>query len=354
MTYCVAAAVNEGLVFVSDSRTNAGIDRVSVYPKCHRWSWAGDRAIVILSAGSLATTQMVVKQIDTDLKESVPGDLDTPVSLKSFSRMADVAEYVGRNNAIMQKKQAKIAQGVDLSCTLIVGGQIGNEDPELYLVYPEGNFIAYSASQPFIQAGETKYGKPILDRIVGPETTLEDTTRCLLVSMASTLRSNASVGFPIDVVVYPRDSFSLEKTLQHGEDDSFFADLSQAWSQGLVQAFEMLPRFNWESPQPLMQPTTNSKPAMQAQQQQAAPQAQNVSQQNVQNPAQQPIVGQPPHSQQNQASAVHEPSANMMSAGPLVGSNQYNSGYAPINTPPTSNQPGNSVPTLNQVSAILR
>ena len=247
MTYCVAAAVDEGIVFLSDSRTNAGIDQVSEYSKCYRFVWPGDRVIVILSAGSLATTQLVIKQIEKDLKLVTADDAAEPGNLKTLKTMSDVSAYVGRLSAEAQRQQRKTAPNVQLGASFIVGGQIQGENIDLNMVYPEGNFIAYSLNQPFLQIGETKYGKPILDRILQRTTSLDDTARCCLVSMASTLRSNASVGYPLDLVVYPTNSFRLDKQLTFAQGDEMFTNLSDSWSRGLLQAFSMLPRFGWET-----------------------------------------------------------------------------------------------------------
>ncbi len=250
MTYCVAAAVDEGIVFLSDSRTNAGIDQVSEYPKCFRFVWPDERAIVLLSAGSLATTQLVIKQIEKDLKLTTAEDGGpAPINLRTMTAMSDIAAYIGRTSAEAQKVQRRTAPNVQLGSSFIVGGQLPDEEPELYLVYPEGNFIEVSPNQGFLQIGETKYGKPILDRILNNATTLDDAARCCIVSMASTLRSNASVGFPLDLVVYKTNSYRLDQQVNFPQGDRMFMKLSEAWSRGLLQAFEMLPRFDWESQQ---------------------------------------------------------------------------------------------------------
>lgn len=247
MTYCVAAIVDEGIVFLSDSRTNAGIDQVSEYPKCYRFVWPGERVIVILSAGSLATTQLVIKQIEKDLKLVATEAGPEPINLRTIATLSDVSAYVGRISADAQKNQRRTAPNVQLGASFIIGGQLPQADAELYLVYPEGNFIEVSPNQRFLQIGETKYGKPILDRILDKSTSLDDAARCCMVSMASTLRSNASVGFPLDLVVYKVNSYRLNQQINFADGDQMFSNLSDSWAQGLLQAFEMLPRFDWES-----------------------------------------------------------------------------------------------------------
>ena len=196
---------------------------------------------------------LLIKQIESDLNLPVIEGEETPESLLTCSRMIDVADYIGRASAAIQQRQGDTAQGVDLQASFIVGGQVPGEDPEMYLIYPQGNYITYSPNQPFLQLGETKYGKPILDRIITPNTRLEDAARCALVSMDSTVRSNASVGLPVDLVVYRKGSFRLEQELTFTEDDEFFREMRSAWSTGLMEAFMKLPHFDWERAQPQLQ-----------------------------------------------------------------------------------------------------
>jgi putative proteasome-type protease len=239
MTYCLAIRLNEGLVFCSDSRTNAGPDRVSTYSKMHRFAVPYDRSLVLLSAGNLATSQAVVAQIQRDLEENAE------VNIMKARYVSDVADYVGE---ISVREQAKYANGggegagFNAKATFILGGQIKGHPTELYLVYPEGNHITASDSFPYLQIGETKYGKPILDRIVRPETPFETAMRCGLVSIDSTMRSNATVGPPIECLFYRTDSLMpQERYCKLEENNPYLANLRQAWDDSIRLAFNNLP-----------------------------------------------------------------------------------------------------------------
>lgn len=242
MTYCVAIATNDGLVFCSDSRTNAGPDVLSTYSKMHSYALDGDRLIVLLSAGNLATTQSVISQIESDLE----GKSDT--SLRTCRKMTEVATYVGKISRQQQREvdEATGDSDIDVSASFIVGGQIKGSAPGVYLVYPAGNHISYSEATPYLQIGESKYGKPILDRILTLETNLEDAARCALVSMDSTLRANATVGPPIEILVYDRDSLAAAHRVSLSGEDSYLLTLNRAWNDALKVAFMNLPRFHWE------------------------------------------------------------------------------------------------------------
>ncbi len=241
MTYCLAMRLKEGLVFCSDSRTNAGIDNVSAYSKMHRFSLEGSRHFTLLSAGNLATTQAVVKKLRTDMAQSGP-------SLRTVSTMQEAVDYVGVVNALVQRQQAeRDAAHTNFEATFIFGGQIAGQKPEIFMVYPQGNYIHESREHPFLQIGEIKYGKPILDRVVSPDLDLERAARCALVSMNSTMRSNATVGPPIDLLIYRRNVFDEGRFLHLGEDDAFLQAIGQCWSEGLIQALETLPKFSWET-----------------------------------------------------------------------------------------------------------
>ncbi len=242
MTYCLAIQVNDGLVFASDSRTNAGVDYVSTYSKMHSFSVPGERFMTLLSSGNLATTQAVVNAVARDLVEAAPHNLST------FRYLFEVAQYVGALSQRMQEQHgAALRQaGISPEANFILGGQIRGQMPGLYLVYPQGNYIAASPEMPYLQIGETKYGKPILDRIVRPTTTLDDAARCALVSIDSTMRANISVGPPIELMIYARDRFEPTQRLNLGAGDALLTELQRRWSEGLRQAFEQLPRFAWE------------------------------------------------------------------------------------------------------------
>ncbi len=242
MTYCVAVNASDGLVFCSDSRTNAGPDMISTYSKMHIFELGDDRMIVLLSAGNLATTQAVLAQIEEDLDRAA-GD-----SLRNCEKMVDVAKYVAQVSRGEQHEAGEAAgsTGVDTSASFIVGGQIEGGDPAIYLIYSAGNFISTSDETPYLQIGESKYGKPILDRIIGPDTGLEDAARCALVSMDSTIKSNATVGPPIEVLVYEADSFSAGHHIKLAEDDQYLQLLRRRWTTALEEAFSSLPSIEWE------------------------------------------------------------------------------------------------------------
>ena len=243
MTYCVGIQVNDGLVFASDTRTSAGVDDVRTYNKMHVFEFPGERALVILSAGNLATTHAILAQLRRDLENP-----QAPVSLRSTPAMYDAAEYLGGVSTRAQKETAAQSQygGVDLRVTLILGGQIGAEAPGLYLIYPEGNCIASSPETPYLQLGESKYGKPILDRIIRPEVSLEDAARCALVSLDSTMKSNLSVGAPLDLALLRRDQLGLTHKLRLDVDTPYFANLREAWGRHIADALRSLPKFDWE------------------------------------------------------------------------------------------------------------
>ncbi|NGY05179.1 peptidase [Solimonas terrae] len=245
MTYCCAIKVNEGLVFAGDTRTSAGVDDVRTYNKVHVLEFPGDRIFVLLSAGNLATTQAVLAQIRRDLEEPV-----VPMSLRLARYMYDAAEYIGKLSVNAQNTITPPAQlsSVDLRTTFILGGQIQGEEPSIYMIYPEGNCIASSPETPFLQIGEHKYGKPILDRVIGPNLSLEDAARCALVSIDSTLRSNISVGPPLDLAIVPKDALAVSHKLRLDLDTPFFARLRESWGRQLAASFGNLPKFDWESP----------------------------------------------------------------------------------------------------------
>ena len=238
MTYCVAIKLDEGLVFCSDSRTNAGPDRVSTYSKLHRFSLHGDRQLIMVTAGNLATTQAVVAQMERDLKE------DAPFNLREADYVADIADYVGELSVKEQGKHRSggPVAGFNPEATFILGGQIKGGDPELYLIYPQGNHITVSEQYPFLQIGETKYGKPILDRIIRPTTPHETAMRCALVSLDSTMRSNATVGPPIELLFYPQGSLSNPpRYYKFEENDPYLVKLRQSWDENIRKAFNELP-----------------------------------------------------------------------------------------------------------------
>lgn len=243
MTYCLAMKVNKGLVFASDSRTNAGVDYVSTYSKMNSFSFPGDRIFVILTAGNLATSQAVMNKICTDLESDLP---DFP--LKSAKHLYEVAHYIGQLSQAEQQQHVDAMGQSKLSgeASFIVGGQIGEQEPGIYQVYPQGNYISASPETPYLQIGETKYGKPILDRIISPTTSLEDAARCALVSLDSTIRSNISVGPPLEVAIYKNHSLEEPKHIKLTLNSPMYKSIQKRWNEGLARAFKRLPRFDWE------------------------------------------------------------------------------------------------------------
>ncbi len=238
MTYCIGIRLKEGLVFCSDSRTNAGPDRVSTYGKLHRFSFRGERQLVLMTAGNLATSQAVVAQIERDLRE----DADFNVAKAQY--VSDIADYVGKLGLHEQNKYANGGPGAGFNAeaTFILGGQIKGQPTEMYMVYPEGNHITVSEQYPFLQIGETKYGKPILDRIIRPDTDHETAMRCALVSMDSTMRSNATVGPPIELLYYAADSLSEHaEYCKFEENDEYLVSLRRSWDDNIRKAFNDLP-----------------------------------------------------------------------------------------------------------------
>jgi putative proteasome-type protease len=243
MTYCLAIKLNAGLIFASDSRTNAGVDYVNAYSKMHTFSVKPGRFFLLLSAGNLATTQAVVNLLRRDL--ITPG---TERSLNTVEHLFDAARYVGdaSQRAQHEHSDALKKSGVNPEASFILGGQIGDEPHDIFLIYPQGNYISASPANPYLQIGETKYGKPILDRIIRLDTSVENAARCALVSLDSTMRSNISVGPPLELAVYLAGQHALTHHQVLDSDSPFFARLQQAWNDGLKRAFAELPRFDWE------------------------------------------------------------------------------------------------------------
>src|SRR6056297_3700326 len=242
MTYCVAMRLEKGLVFASDSRTSAGVDDVSIYSKMHRFETTPDRVLVLLSAGNLATTQAVNSQIERDL-----GNPEISRDLNGFSHLDEIAAYVGEISARVQGTYTEQSEQNGFGASFILGGQIGDQPANMFLVYPEGNYIAASRDKPFLQSGETKYGKPILDRIIEPSISLERAGRCALVSMDASMQSNLTIGPPIELLLFKRGQLQSFKRTRFEADDSYLLSLRRAWSEGLNRLFLELPRFEWES-----------------------------------------------------------------------------------------------------------
>jgi len=242
MTYCVAMRLSDGLVFASDSRTNAGVDHIATFKKLHVFSKEGERVLVIQSAGNLATTQSIVSL----LNERIQGQ-HTP-NLMQMGTMYDAATLVGETvrEVIHRDSAAQQNSSTNFGCNMLLGGQIGNEVPRLFHIYPEGNFIEATADTPYFQIGESKYGKPIIDRVLRIDTPLEQAMCCALISIDSTLRSNLSVGLPLDTLLYRSGSLSAACQHRITESDPYFNTIRTAWSEGLQSVFAGLPPFPLE------------------------------------------------------------------------------------------------------------
>ncbi|MDD1620128.1 MAG: proteasome-type protease [Methylococcaceae bacterium] len=241
MTYCVALMLDAGMVFASDSRTNAGVDQISCFKKMRHFVNPGDRAIVILSSGNLSITQKAINLLEQRGRHPEQGNIWNAES------MFDVAQLLGEAlREVRDHDGVFLAQSnVDAGANFIVGGQIQGERMRLFLVYAEGNFIEAGTETPFFQIGETKYGKPIIDRVIRPDTPLIEAVKCVLVSFDSTMRSNLSVGLPIDVACYIKSSLRLDFQQHITVDDPYFSQISRRWSEGLRGVFASLPNPEW-------------------------------------------------------------------------------------------------------------
>ncbi|MFN7898399.1 MAG: 20S proteasome subunit A/B [Synechococcaceae cyanobacterium] len=251
MTYCIGYWLQKGLVLASDSRTNAGVDYISTYSKMHVFQPAKDRLFVLLAAGSLATTQAVVSWIRRDLDR--PGDQlrGDHRDLRHCDYLFEAAAYVGRVSLAVQCENAEGlgASGISGGASFILAGQIGGEPHGLYLIYPEGNAIMATPETPFLQIGETKYGKPPLDNIGHTNLSLEDAARLCLISEVLTHRSNLSVGPPFELAIIPAGSLSIAHQLKYEADDPVLTASIDRWCEAQREALYRLPRLPWEKGQ---------------------------------------------------------------------------------------------------------
>ena len=241
MTYCAALKMNDHLIFMSDTRTNAGVDNISKFRKMFTWSVPGERVITLMTAGNLATTQAVVSLLDERSKapeERDPTILQAPTLFQVARLIADTLNEVVNERA----EEGQDAEAA-FRATLIMGGQIDGMEPRLFLIYPEGNFIEASSETPFFQIGETKYGRPIILRAFEPGMTVEQALRLLCVSFDSTLRANLSVGMPLDVHVYEANSLDKGAQFRIDEANQAFSVISKGWGDALKLALEGLPEF---------------------------------------------------------------------------------------------------------------
>src|SRR6266571_1934914 len=239
MTYCVGVLLNDGVVFASDSRTNAGVDNFASFCKMTVFERAGDRVIVLLSSGNLAGTQAVISM----LRQRAEAKDSDKTHIWTARTMFDVAVTVSDAVRAIERRDGEhlAASTTPFNASFIVGGQIKGEPPRLFRTFAEGNFIEAGTDTPFFQTGEAKYGKPIIDRVIRPATNLSDAMKCVLVSFDSTMRSNLSVGMPIDLVCYERDSLRISVRHRFAPGDAYFTTLSKEWSEGVRAVFRSLP-----------------------------------------------------------------------------------------------------------------
>ena len=263
MTYCVAIKLNAGLVFLSDSRTNAGLDQISTFRKMIVYEKPGDRFMVLLSAGNLSISQSVreILQIEK-LKDH---ENDEGITIWNARSMFDAARVLGSAIRRVQERDGAALQnaGVDFNVSLIFGGQIHGEGMRLFQVYSAGNFIEATPETPYFQVGESKYGKPVLDRVITPITPLDEAAKCALVSMDSTLKSNLSVGLPLDLVVYEANQFHTDRVVCIDEHNPYFKMLHDNWGLKLREVFDSIEDPLWNGGQtdvPLLVTAARSLP----------------------------------------------------------------------------------------------
>lgn len=232
-----------GILFASDSRTNAGVDHVATFRKMQAFERAGERVLVLLSAGNLATTQSVVSV----LRQRAAQEPDSR-NIYNVGSMYDAAVLLGETlrEVVQRDGSGPMQGGIDFGCSFILGGQIHGEEPRLFNIYPQGNFIEATPDTPYFQIGESKYGKPIIDRVIRYDTPLLEAAKCALISFDSTIKSNLSVGLPIDLMIYQRDTLVAGLQQRIGEQDEYFQMIRKAWGEGLRQAFAALPPLPWQ------------------------------------------------------------------------------------------------------------
>ena len=243
MTYCVGVLLEQGLVLASDTRTNAGVDQVAISPKMHTFEVKNERVIVLLTAGNLAITQSVVNR----LKTSAENNFSESKHLHNTNTLFDAAGLVGAELRAVFESDGEHFKNhdIDFNASIIVAGQIKGEKPRLFHVYAAGNFIETCIETPYFQIGETKYGKPIIDRVVKYNTDMMDAVKCLLISFDSTIRSNVSVAAPIDLLIYRVDSLNADCKQRITESDAYYSKVRQGWGSGLKEVFSALPSPDW-------------------------------------------------------------------------------------------------------------
>jgi putative proteasome-type protease len=244
MTYCVALRLKDGLVMLSDTRTNAGVDNIACFAKMHLVEAPGERVICMMTAGNLSVAQSVVNLVTEGFQSELSGETESLASVPTMFRGAQlVGEAVSKVYRV--HGDAMKAQGVAYDVAVLLGGQIRGRTMRLFEIYSAGNFIEATEDTPFLQIGEHKYGKPILDRAAQYDTDPFDAVKLALVSMDSTLRSNLTVGLPVDLMVYRRDALKVGLRRRINEDDRYFRELRESWSRALRDAYRAIPRPDW-------------------------------------------------------------------------------------------------------------
>jgi len=242
MTYCIGMRLDAGLVFLSDSRTNAGVDHINTFRKMHFLERRGDRLLVLMTAGNLAISQAVLNTLRERL------DSTESINLTMAPNMFEAAKHVGDCLREVHDRDAEALKkfGVDFSASLMLGGQIKSEEPRLFNIFAAGNFVEATRETPYFQIGESKYGKPIIDRVVNSRTSLDEAAKCALISMDSTIRSNLSVGMPLDLLIYERDALKVKHHCVIHEDSAYYTQIRKLWGSRLREAFSELPEPEWD------------------------------------------------------------------------------------------------------------
>jgi len=235
--------LDAGLVFLSDSRTNAGVDHINTFRKMHVFEQEGERVLVLMTAGNLSISQSIVNTLREKLQSS------QGINLHKVKNMFEAAKHVGDCLREVHARDAEALDkfGVDFASSVILGGQIKGEEQRVFSIYAAGNFIEATRDTPYFQIGESKYGKPIIDRVVSPKTSLDEAAKCALISMDSTIRSNLSVGLPLDLVIYERDGLKIKRHVNITKESAYYGQISKQWGEHLRQGFAELPDPVWET-----------------------------------------------------------------------------------------------------------
>ncbi len=263
MTYCVAVKLKAGMVFLSDSRTNAGLDQISTFRKMIIYEKPGDRFMCLLSAGNLSIAQSVREILQVERLED--GEDEEALTIWNATSMFDAARVLGSAIRHVYERDGESLKraGVDFNVSMIFGGQIGSEGMRLFQLYAAGNFIEATSETPFFQIGESKYGKPVLDRVINPDTPLDEAAKCVLVSMDSTLKSNLSVGLPLDLAVYEAGRLASDRITCIDENNPYFRMVRNTWGEKLRRVFDEIDHPVWDgSPTevPLMTSSARARP----------------------------------------------------------------------------------------------